>query len=703
MSQCLNPDCLHQNPKNTKFCQRCGSKLQLFRRYRAIRILGRGGFGRTFLAVDEGKPSRPNCVIKQFDPQAQGTNNIEKAAQLFEREAEQLDKLGEHPQIPELLAYFTEGNQQYLVQEYIDGQDLEQILETEGKFSEHQIRDILQQILPVFDYLHQHQVIHRDIKPANIIRQQDGKLILVDFGAAKQVANSALSVTGTTIGSAGYASPEQAVGKAQPNSDIYSLGATCVRLLTQIEPFDLFDVTENEWVWRDYLDAPIDKQLGTILDNMLVLATKRRYQSATEVLQDLQPTKTQPSPTSSQSKLKQPSSPTSSTPTSSQKSSKSQQKLSKTQPSPTSSQSEAKQPSSPTSSTPTSSQKSSKSQQKLSKTQPSPTSSQSEAKQPSSPTSSTPTSSQKSSKSQQKPSLRSFEFETATVEIKAAFFGKNIQIHRRRQQAQGFSEPLGNNIELEMVYIPSGTFLMGAPESEEGSRDDERPQHQVSVPAFFLGKYPVTQAQWRAVANLPKYKRNLKPNPSDFSGDNRPVEKVSWLDAVEFCQRLSQHTGRDYRLPSEAEWEYACRAGTQTPFYFGETITTKLANYNGNYVYGQGKKGEFREKTTNVGNFPANGFGLFDMHGNVWEWCADDRHKNYEGAPTDGSAWIDNEEKAKNRKLLEEKAKNRKLLRGGSWYHVPHLCRSAIRLRGQPVITNHRVGFRVACASARTL
>uniref|UniRef100_UPI0008F9BAF0 bifunctional serine/threonine-protein kinase/formylglycine-generating enzyme family protein n=1 Tax=Geitlerinema sp. PCC 9228 TaxID=111611 RepID=UPI0008F9BAF0 len=439
-----------------------------------------------------------------------------------------------------------------------------------------------------------------------------GKLILVDFGAAKQVANSALSVTGTTIGSPGYTAPEQAEGKAQPNSDIYSLGVTCVRLLTQVEPFYFFDVMEDKWIWRDYLNAPIDKKLDAILDKMLIKATKRRYQSATEVLQDLQPTKAQPSPTSS-----------------------------------------------------------------------------SKAKQPSSATSSTPTSSQKSFKSKQKPSLRSFEFETATVEVA----GNDIQIHRHRQQAWFFSEVLGNNIELEMVYIPSGTFTMGAPESEERNYDDERPQHQVSVPAFFLGKYPVTQAQWRAVANLPKYERDLEPNPSGFSGDNRPVERVSWYDAVEFCQRLSQHTGREYRLPSEAEWEYACRAGTQTPFYFGETITTELANYDGNYVYGRGKKGEYRRETTDVGSFPANGFGLFDMHGNVWEWCADDDHNNYEGAPTDGSAWIDN----------EDRTKADKLLRGGSWDDFPHFCRSAVRFRRHPGDPFHDIGFRVACASARTL
>jgi formylglycine-generating enzyme required for sulfatase activity len=276
-----------------------------------------------------------------------------------------------------------------------------------------------------------------------------------------------------------------------------------------------------------------------------------------------------------------------------------------------------------------------------------------------------------------------------------------VLIGYRYAKAQCFAEDLGNGVQLEMTLIPAGEFLMGSPEDEPERQENESPQHRVSVAQFFLGTYPVTQAQWRAVANLPQYERNpstrlrasLNPNPSEFSGDNRPVEQVSWWDAVEFCRRLSQHTGRDYRLPSEAEWEYACRAGTQTPFYFGETITTELANYDGNYVYGRGKKGEYRRETTDVGSFPANGFGLFDMHGNVWEWCADDDHNNYEGAPTDGSAWIDN----------EDRTKADKLLRGGSWVFYPLICRSAIRIRRQPDFTNLNFGFRVACASARTL
>ena len=275
-----------------------------------------------------------------------------------------------------------------------------------------------------------------------------------------------------------------------------------------------------------------------------------------------------------------------------------------------------------------------------------------------------------------------------------------IIIHEYERTAQYFIEDLGNGIQLEMVMIPNGTFMMGSPktkETEKGSRDNERPDHQVTIKAFCLGKYQVTQAQWKAVAAFPQVNKELKLDPSRFKGDgstsltnHRPVEQVSWEDAVEFCDRLSRHTKRQYRLPSEAEWEYACRAGTTTPFHFGETITTDLVNYNGNYTYGQGSKGVYRKETTEVGSFGvANNFGLYDMHGNVWEWCQDDWHSNYEDAPTDGSGWLD-----------IEKSNNRKLLRGGSWYYSPGHCRSAYRYYYNLDYGNDSIGFRVVCSGA---
>jgi serine/threonine protein kinase len=301
---------LHKNTLTDKFCQKCCSKLLLRQRYRAIKLIGQGGFGKTFQAVDEDKPSKPYCVIKQFFPSAQGTETLEKAAELFKEEAIRLDTLGRHPQIPELYAYFTgEDKRQYLVQEYVEGQNLEQELKEEGTFNESKIRHLLGEILPILEFIHSKQIIHRDIKPENILRRKaDNKLVLVDFSASKFVTPLNRSVTGTVIGSAEYVAPEQVNGKAVNASDLYSLGVTCLYLLTGISPFDLFDVGEHEWVWRQCLgDNRVSDELGSILDKLIEFGTKRRYQSAEEVLQAMnwqgsakkvipQPTLTAPPP-----------------------------------------------------------------------------------------------------------------------------------------------------------------------------------------------------------------------------------------------------------------------------------------------------------------------------------------------------------------------------------------------------------------------
>jgi formylglycine-generating enzyme required for sulfatase activity len=284
---------------------------------------------------------------------------------------------------------------------------------------------------------------------------------------------------------------------------------------------------------------------------------------------------------------------------------------------------------------------------------------------------------------------------------------KGQEVKREKAEARYFTEDLGNGITLDMIAIPGGTFMMGTEDEEierlvkkvnwEGYRR-ERPQHEVTVPPFFMGKYPVTQAQWKAIASRTdlKVEKDLEPNPACFKdrsdSDRRPVEEVNWYDAVEFCGRLSKLTGREYRLPSEAEWEYACRAGTTTPFYFGETITGELANYNASYTYAEEPKGEYREETTRVGQFPPNAFGLYDMHGNVWEWCADSWHNNYHGAPTDGSVWIGGDNN------------NLSPLGGGSWHFSPIFCRSACRGSGSgrgDIYSDF--GFRVVCGAGRTL
>ncbi|HEY9703983.1 MAG TPA: serine/threonine-protein kinase, partial [Allocoleopsis sp.] len=290
MSYCLNPDCNNpQNKLNDKFCIHCGTKILLGDRYRPLKIIGQGGFGRTFLAIDEAKPSQPKCVIKQFYPQAQGTDNVEKAKQLFEQEAIRLEELGTHDQIPNLLAYLTQDNRQYLVQQFINGNHLEDELKNTGKFSENQILELLKQLLPVLQYLHENKVIHRDIKPENIIINQEQKYILVDFGAAKLVTGQTLAKKGTVIGSEGFLAPEQARGKAIFASDIYSLGVTCIYLLTQIHPFQLIDSYEGKWVWKNYLTTPISDFLTKIIDKMIVEDYEERYQSVAEIIKDLSP------------------------------------------------------------------------------------------------------------------------------------------------------------------------------------------------------------------------------------------------------------------------------------------------------------------------------------------------------------------------------------------------------------------------------
>ncbi|NEP18259.1 MAG: formylglycine-generating enzyme family protein [Leptolyngbya sp. SIO4C1] len=382
-----------------------------------------------------------------------------------------------------------------------------------------------------------------------------------------------------------------------------------------------------------------------------------------------------------------------------------------------------------------------------------------------------------------------FEFETATLERDRE--SEEWIIRRRQTKAWGYVEPFGgdtdidDDLSLEMVAIPGGTFMMGAPKEESGSSDDERPQHEVTLQPFYMSRYPITQAQWRVIAttasrkpiqtfeeaveavdlavrsirpeglreverivlegawNQQSYrsmaleahravgsvraagadlfsllskvlgvritksgfrtaieqwanqsdsgsKRNLEPAPSFFEGDHLPVENVSWDDAQEFCRRLSAKTGKNYRLPTEAEWEYACRADTTTPFNFGETIAPDLANYDAETAFEDGPTGEHRGKTTLVGSFSANAFGLYDMHGNVWEWCEDYWHGSYEGAPDNGSARISSDE-----------SENDRVLRGGSWGNDPENCRSADRGRDAPDDRDDLTGFRVVCGLAR--
>jgi formylglycine-generating enzyme required for sulfatase activity/tRNA A-37 threonylcarbamoyl transferase component Bud32 len=596
----------------------------LINRFQVLRVLSnKGGFGRTYLAEDSQNLNK-QCVIKQLAPKQSGTYALKKAKELFMQEAKRLQDLGEHPQIPTLFAYFEDNGFLYLAQQFIKGENLLDELEQKGKYNEIQIRELLLDLLPSLKFIHERNIIHRDIKPENIMRRaSDGKLVLIDFGASKELTTEVHTRIGTRIGTHGYSPLEQIQGgEAYPASDLFALGATCFHLLTGVNPFNLWTRNGFNWVnnWRQHLPSPVSQELGKVLDKLLKIDLQERYESADEVIKDLKITPTG---------YVRPIANTNSA-------------------------------------------------------------------------SGDPTIldrkidrrffiygglslgavtvalvggtlfSGKKNKTLISNNLKTFNFEVVSTNATG-----NI-INRRNESAKYFTEDLGNGVTLEMVEIPGGTLIMGSPANEAERDSDEGPQHQVTVPSFFMGKYELTQAQYQAI---------MGSNPSAFKGNNRPVEQVSWNDAVTFCEKLSQKTQKNYRLPSEAEWEYACRAGTTTPFYFGESITSELVNYNGNYTYGSAPKGQYRQQTTDVGSFPPNAFGLYDMHGNVWEWCLDDYIDNYSDAPKDGSA-------------LTGRSGDIKLLRGGSWISKPQGCRSGDRNNNLHPFRISGFGFRVVCSGA---
>jgi formylglycine-generating enzyme required for sulfatase activity len=431
---------------------------------------------------------------------------------------------------------------------------------------------LLQDVLEVLAFVHEQNVIHRDLKPSNLMRDQNGQVYLIDFGAVKQLSSLQVNAGGTVastvvIGTPGFMPSEQSRGKPTLSSDVYAVGMVAIAALTGLLPEDLQeDPDTGELLWQAKLQTSVPPELRDFLTKLVRRHPTRRFATAGEALQAFKTLLPKLTPT----------------------------------PSP------------------------------IPKSPPQPT----------------------------------------------------------KVSPRGFGELLGQGVTLEMVEIPGGTFMMGSPDSEKGCNPYESPQHRVTVKPFFMGKFPVTQAQYEAV---------MGTNPAEqydrdrFAAPGKPVVGVNWHDAVAFCQKLSEQTGREYRLPSEAEWEYACRAGTTTPFYFGETITTDIVNFNGEGMpYGNAPPGVSRGATTEVGSFPPNAFGLFDMHGNVWEWCEDVRHRNYQGAPTDGSAWI------------EGGHSSVRLLRGGSWLNNPWFCRSAYRYKDLAGGRFNDYGFQVVCRPPRT-
>lgn len=608
-------------------------------RYELKETLGGGGFAITYLARDTMQPSKPLCVVKQLRPNQTGSRVID----FFNQEAAILEKLGKHPQIPQLLAHFQEDDNLYIVQEFIQGQDLTKEISPQKCFSETYVKKLLQEVLEVLSFVHQNGVIHRDIKPQNLMRrQEDGKISLIDFGAVKELGTLKVDTQGeikssVVIGTPGYMPNEQSLGKPCLASDVYAVGMIAIQALTGLQPFELEENPQNgEVIWLDKVQ--VSQDLAQLITKMVRRHHSLRYSCAKDVLQELltvgEPTTIAPT------ELNPPIPPLITIP-----------KFQVITPKP----------------------QSIKTRTAISKRR----------------TIISPSKSKSPINLSRRETIQflglaagGWLVSTLGKELfKIAFFDKVVTVNSNGNiinshpvNAKYFREYIGSGVSLEMTEIPGGEFLMGSPENEKKRNKSEEPSHKVVIEPFFLGKFAVTQAQYKAI---------MGNNPSKYKGKKHPVETVTWNDAIEFCKKLTKKTKRKYRLPSEAEWEYACRAGTKTPFHFGETITTDLVNYDGGYTYASEPQSKDRKQIVEVGSFPPNAFGLYDMHGNVWEWCQDIWHENYYGAPSDGSAWIG------------DSKSNLRVLRGGSWFHSPANCRSASRFAYAR--KTHTYGFRVAC------
>ena len=593
------------------------------------KVLGGGGYGVTYSAIDTN--TNNIVAIKTLNPIHHSQADFEQQQVKFVQEAFRL-KGCSHPHIVKIHEVVNENGLWGMVMEYIQGQDLGVYISQNGKLSEDEALKYINQIGTALEYIHQQGMLHRDVKPNNImLRQNKQEAVLIDFGLAREFD---LNQTGSMTNSKteGYAPIEQYErrGKFAAYTDVYALAATLYALVTGDTPLPAnFRQTGIPLPAPKQRNPEICDRLNDGIIKGMALEPENRPQTVKEWLDLLIPNQVKSPDVIEASKL--------------------------------------------------------------------PTTIVSPKPAPAKPVNIPQVAQTPRNNSPGKIQTRKFEFEYAKIEkikvLDNGFLGfgrkVDIEIKRYRGQAEGFTEDLGNGVILEMVKIPGGSFIMGSPENEKKSHDNERPQHQVNIQSFFIGKFQVTQELYQAITGK---------NPSRFQGKKRPVEKVNWFDAVKFCEQLSKLAGKEYRLPSEAEWEYACRAGSTTPFHFGQTITTELANYNGNYTYGAAPKGVFRGTTIDVGSFPGNPFGLYDMHGNVWEWCLDDWHNNYNGAPIDGSAWFD-----ENNNLSQKQG--RPVLRGGSWVELPKYCRSASRYHvngAARVVVNSDIGFRVVSVFGRT-
>ena len=668
------------------------------RRYRLERLIAQGGMGQVWQATDLATHAELGhsamVALKILPPQltqsaVHAKLLIEEATQARRLAHEHIVRVYEWAQDPATASYF-------IIMECLEGEDLDSLLAREGPFTLERALALIAPVADALDYAwHKHHLVHRDIKPGNVFVTKKGEIKLLDFGIAARARSSASSIgleAPANSGTAGYRAPEAGTHQRQPGQalDVYAVAVMLYQMVEGRMPFDGVRSAHHQ----PSRPAALTDLQWSVLQRGFAAAPDARMASVTELLAELRGAA---GPSAEEVAAQQAAARAAEDARLKQLAAKRKLEADALAVARLALEKQRKQ-----------AEASERAAAEVARSE------------------------RKEALRQQLQERRAADAEKArlvqeeqhrkSLQAKAAAAYRAEQQRARAEMAARAAADLAAQMPTstspvadtdgvlrdrfldgsangpDLVLLPTGRFQMGSPEHERakamaaGSQkawlDRETPQHWVGIEQpLAMGRFPVTVGEWRRFVAATGWTVHAEIDwdaPGFEQTDEHPVVGVSWDDAQLYLQWLSEQTGQAYRLPSEAEWEYACRAGTKSAFSFGDEISTGLANYDGNYTYNGSAKGPFRKGTNRGGAYPPNPWGLFDMHGNVWEWVQDVVHDTYQGAPNNGSAWMDGGDQA------------RHVLRGGSWLYSPRYLRSALRNGFSAALSNHIVGFRVA-------